>query len=519
MARSSSRGTWTVLLTALALPFVGLSIWLGVCASSDVLSRFASTTLGLSVAIAVFAVNFSFVAFQLAPYRALLAGPSPRHLLAATALVLLALIPLSGVSAGSDAVGRLAVIVVPLLAYGGVLLVALGLREASPTRILGRRASDRALKRFIATFEPMVRSQVQELERLDVDARAERTGDRVPPPMHEISHRVPPPPVDGDPFDACVALAAAAVDRDDAAIFVPTVERLLDLAEILTDAKFADRDGIDGRNVSAAASAHAKVALGRVVRVLALTDGREVLADLFIEALSRYLREAGARRRAAKSWTRDVCSSAAGACRSQLERNTAGAGIIGLLLAIRQVVEGTLREQPDYQEEFSLASYPYAVQAIGEHAVERKDSDIVFRCLETLGWIGCAGVRYGGAEIGRRAASGLVQIGRLARAHELECHWDRCALTPYEHADERLGWMATWIPKTGRPDPWLRIVGTAFSRLRGQHCDLALEDSDPPRLKLSEDRTRSYRESFASEAGRRTLDYSDASMLKDWALH
>jgi hypothetical protein len=525
------RGRWTLAVAAVrgmplgwavalaSMPFLAVSVVLGAAASRSVLEGLASTTVGVAIAVAVFAVNFSFVVFQLAPYRALLAGPSRGHVGAASALILFALVPLTGAACGSAVVGRLGVIAIPLLAYGAVLLVALGLREAGPPRILSRRASDRALATFTPAFARAVRAQTRELDRLEVDADGETRDDRVPPPMHEITHRVPPPPIDGDPLDACVDMAAAAVERDDAAAFVPAVERLLPLGRSLVLTAFPDEEGIEEWRVRGAAELHARASLARLVRTVTLPEGREVLADRFIEVLARYVRLQGTASKTADTWTLDIASSAAAACRSQLDRKTAGAGIIGFLLAARQVTEQALRARPDGTDEFSLAAYATYVQSIGEAAVGVRNSDIVFRCLETLSWIGCSAVRYHGSETGRRAAHGLVQLGRLARAADLECHWERCALTPYEHADERLKWMATWIPKAERAESWLSSIGTAFARLRGYRCELRLESGQPPRITLVEDQDTPHRESFTAEGGHRTLDYSDPSMLKDWALH
>jgi hypothetical protein len=67
-------------------------------------------------------VNFSFLAFQMSPYRTLVRGTSPRHLLAALVLIVLALVPLGGFACGDLLVGQLAVGLIPLLAYGSFLL-------------------------------------------------------------------------------------------------------------------------------------------------------------------------------------------------------------------------------------------------------------------------------------------------------------------------------------------------------------------------------------------------------------
>src|SRR4051794_37758356 len=103
----------------------------------------AAPVLGLSVTVAVFAINFSFVAFQLAPYRSLLSGPSERHITAAAGLLLQSLAPLLGLVDGRVVAGRVGAATIPLLALGALGLLALGVCEASPTRILESKGSQR----------------------------------------------------------------------------------------------------------------------------------------------------------------------------------------------------------------------------------------------------------------------------------------------------------------------------------------------------------------------------------------
>ena len=41
----------------------------------------------------------------------------------------------------------------------------------------------------------------------------------------------------------------------------------------------------------------------------------------------------------------------------------------------------------------------------------------------------------------KECARSICQLGRLARALDLECHWDQCLLTPTQHAAENIGYM------------------------------------------------------------------------------
>jgi hypothetical protein len=510
-------------LTILAgVPFMALSAATAIWVNGGTAASLAPALVGVTMALAIFAINFSFVAFQLAPYRQLLRGPSPTHLLAALGLVIIALLPLIGSLCSTETTGRLAAAVTPLLAYGTIFLVVLGLREAEPDRVLATKASDTALDRFARQFELAAREQIKALQQLDFEADLP-TDDRFPPPTHEIFHRVPPPPLKDDPFEICVRTVEASIKADDAAVFTPSVERLLYLLERLRSYSYKDSDGINGWEVAAAGTTHGVAALNRVAELLGSSEASGVLVSRFTDIVARHVRQAGFDGQATSERVISLFMTGVAISKRKIERDSDGAGVIGLLLAARKVCDQTLRSLDREQDQFgdhSLAAYPAGVRAIGEAAIEQGDSDLLFRCMETLSWIGCAAVRFGGRETGLRAAGGLVQLGRMARYARLECPWPRCTLTPFQHVRERLAWMVTWIPKADNPHQWLEPLSTAFSRLDGYEKKLRLnEETDPLDVEFVPNEERKpHQESFFAEGGTRTLDYSDEGMLKDQVL-
>jgi hypothetical protein len=521
----------TNVIVLAGLPFVGAALGLALAVDKDVATALAPTSVAVTVAIAIFAVNFSFVVFQLAPYRGLLAGPSTRHLGAAAVLLLAALSPLAGAACGREMVGMVGIVATPLLIYAALLLVALGLSEARPARVMDTRTSKRRVNAFVGAFVEATVRQQEELAQLEIDPPGERQGDSVPPPMHEITHRVPPPPVPGDPFEACVATAEAALERDDATVFAPAVERLLELVVVVGERSFETVGSVESWAIASSVKAHALGSVERVANALGRAervDRRLVLSDRFVEALARHVRRWGREGHAHEWPAPDLFWVGVGVCERRLADHSAGEDVIGILLVARQVTERTLRaerasddaQRDSVMVEHVIASYARGAIALGEAAIEHDDADILFRCLETLGWIGSAAVRYGGGAPGRVAAGGLVQLGRLARYAQLECHWDRCPLTPYQHAYERLEWLATWVPQSPSPDDWLSSLSTAYSRLTGYERTLVLDgtdDSGRDRIQLREGEAP-HTESLFRDGHTRTLDYSDESMLKEQVL-
>ena|SRR5437762_6218417 len=90
-------------------PFAMLGVALALWTDGKALAAHDAALLSLGLGVAVFAVNFSFLAFQMSPYRSLVRGIPSRQLLAALGLIALALVPLAGFVCGDRLVGQLAV--------------------------------------------------------------------------------------------------------------------------------------------------------------------------------------------------------------------------------------------------------------------------------------------------------------------------------------------------------------------------------------------------------------------------
>jgi hypothetical protein len=233
-----------------------------------------------------------------------------------------------------------------------------------------------------------------------------------------------------------------------------------------------------------------------------------------VEAISRTVREAAVDGDVSSQAMLQLFYVAIRACCRQVERESNGAGTVGVLIAARQACELGVRRTEDVIDTYDLAAYASAVQDVGDVAIDAEDANTLWQCLETLGWIGCSAVRADSSEIAHRAAGGLVQLGRLARHAQLECHWNRCALTPYQHAVERLQWLLSWIPRTENPDRWLDLFDQAFSRLIGRRYEFEYSGEKITHTVGEE----AWVEGFSADGGSRRLDYSDHAMLKQQAL-
>jgi hypothetical protein len=107
-------------------------------------------------------------------------------------------------------------------------------------------------------------------------------------------------------------------------------------------------------------------------------------------------------------------------------------------------------------------------------------------------------------------------MGRYARRDKLEYFWDRCALTPWDHAEERLSWMMSWVVKKDSDrETWLKLFSEAYSRLRGFVTEIALKEKS---FTIQESKSP-HAWTVSDNRATGTIDYSDFSVVKEFALY
>ena len=485
-----------------------IGAWICVTTSAEpaLLKRYGVTLFGIEVALAVFSVNLSLVIFQLSPYRHLVSGLSGRHLALAAGVLIVSLVPLAASNSGPEAVGRAAIALSPLTAFGGFLVGALAQREARPAGLLRRASSNRMQDAFLAISESFGR---QEHDRRQEEIRNATGG----PPTHEIGHRNPLPPTSVDPFDICIAVIATGVRSDDVVAVDAALERLLTLGVALHE-KASQR----GNEVRWTIENHWPRVLNRAHHAVAGESAGEAAGRMVLQ-IGQFLRSQQLAGNAVNEISMHALAAGRRVASALLAGDRSGEAV-SFLVDLRHIVTRELENEPGLEAEYSLAGYPASVGALGKSAIEVENLHVLYTCLDTLAWLGCDAVRTGNDEVARSCLQSLAQLGREARARNLECFWSHCALTPTDHANERLSWVASWLPKfpeKGR-DHLAGSVAKAFSRLVGVEYFVSVESVEPPEIRIERDEDKAYVESYASDGQLRILDYSDPQMLKELRL-
>jgi hypothetical protein len=169
----------------------------------------------------------------------------------------------------------------------------------------------------------------------------------------------------------------------------------------------------------------------------------------------------------------------------------------------------------------AMASYAGVITRMGIAAAQHDHSDLHYRCMDGLGFLGVTAIRTHSTTLAIACMSGLVQLGRIARARNLPCFWDRCGLLPDAHAEDRIGWMISWVTHydaNGR-ERWARTSGDALSRLRGTRTNVQFAE-EGGRVKYHIVTTdQPYAIGILDDGRHAQVDYSDPTMLKDFMLY
>jgi hypothetical protein len=495
----------------IALPFLAVGV-VGASLPYDALQPYGAVLISAAVAVALFAVNFSFVVFNLAPYRALVSGASSRHLAACAAALCASFLPLVGLLFSQGLALRTAAAILPLLAGSSLLLVRLAQHEAEPDGLLHRALNPKALRRFGMAFVQDAKDRQEELDSLDPEPPG--APDRVGPPMHEIFLTPAAAPQARDPFATLVAIARMALELGDIATFDRVVSRALAATEGIRAAagllpgEVEEQIGLRSHGVSS---------VSRLGRLAILSEDPDEPGSRFVERCLERL-AARAHETPVDAFELDVLALASGTAAELIDKGNNGPSVLVMTYA-RRICERAIETVDDPMDRHRLAAYPSTVKLLGQRAVSVRDTDGMYRALEALGWLGCAAVRKDSEDVALTAINGIVQLGREARAEGLECFWSRCALTPYQHALERLDWVVSWVMRRERPEGWLQSLSTAYSRLTGQAIVLSCKpgtDGDGLDVKRL---GKPHHESFWHNGGSRQIDYSDPTMLKELMLH
>jgi hypothetical protein len=180
--------------------------------------------------------------------------------------------------------------------------------------------------------------------------------------------------------------------------------------------------------------------------------------------------------------------------------------------------EGQDSDMEVFEFHHGLPQLTNCIKRLGSYAIEKGDSEFLYRCFDAFAWLGCSAVKQQDSGVATACLRALSQLGREVRAKGLECFWSRCPVRPEAHAAERIDWIASWVAKIpeDQREHWIGICDCAYSRLRGRETSIKFEIGSDGKVSIEREFSeKKHTEGYIMQAGSRDVDYSDFTFLKD----
>lgn len=497
----------------LFLPFILLSAFLHCITDNQQLGIYNSSFISISLTIATFSISFSFLQYQFSPYKALLKATSKRQLIYSFVTILLALAPMLSLFIEKEYVPTVSLFIIPILAYMLIFLLILSNEESNPKYLLKRMLRDNAISNFIKRYEKRGKEQIKFLKKLEFSKVNET-------PMHDFGEsKYQTILVKYNPFDFITEVIDLSIKNTDINQFVSILDSFLVLINTIVNHELIVKSDFKFKINKLVNNSFEKVAT-----LISEHPNNKNFQNTFLEKVIVFLKEKALKKEQTKEVYLNMVGSLTIFAKKILETDNRD-GALFVVSLNRQLAQKGIYEPPTDEEsrffELHLPAFPAQIKAVGQKAVELKNSDFLYRCLEELGYLGCSAIKSNHYDVGIECLQSLVQLGREARANNVKCFWRHCMLETVDHAEERISWMLSWVKHLDEKSQkqWIESFQTAYSRLRGFKCEVEIVHENGKIGFIFNDTEVPYKESFSKDIYYRTVDYSDFNEIKEFKLY
>lgn len=504
-----------------AIPFVlldliiiiyGINILPHHIAPIKILDKWQSALLTLNVTIAVFAVNFSFAAYQFSAYRSLLGNLSKKHLLWATVTLIIALLPIVMIVLNDAWVPIVSLITIPIVSYSSIILSQIAIQESSPLKMIQKRVSKSCIQAFAKNFLKLLKSSNIEPPELDGNKN-------IGPPMHEMDWQ----PIDNiphqNPFDFLRILSKNVIEQGDIENYDLIIDRALNAILELRNC-FKDLSTDENWKQIHIIINYSILTIDMIGH---LTEGqdKQIFAERFLNKIVAFIENINLETHESTTFITNILNCMLPVAKKQLEYDNYNSALIPIIF-IRQWVTKQMNKKLDYNLiDYFFANCVKVIQTLGIKSIEKKNSEFHYRCLEALGWLGCTAAKLDNHVVGKQCANSLVQLGRTAHSKKLECFWSHCVLSPYDHALEHIEWIISWIVSLdeNKRKRWENTLSEAISRLTGKTSEIIYTFNGTAPKYIIKTSDKNHIETINDNGRIRTIDYSNFNELKEFELY
>lgn len=479
------------------------------------LEPFKTFLVGAPITIAFFGINFALGTFSSSAYKSFHSATSGRLVTFCFVTILVGISPVLSLAFVPQDSTRIGITAVPVSVALSFLLYYLAKRETDPRVLLKEQSSRRMWSRFLREYFDKFRDLEKKYDSPDPASRREMAS-------HEWDWKIGPLTERKNPAGQISGIGNLALAARDVTVFQKAVQAILDSSDIFReyvkrnkvsgDFRHLYLDELEGLLVRAEQEKTPFVSLMAID--LIETKILELIADPRVDS-SRVFGVCGAMFRTSLNW---------------LERDEPEAARRSIIFFRLLWLRGLdLISKLDEGEDLPIEGFYFPhnlnhlggyLKELGSESIRKKKANLLYLVLEGLGYQGCSAVKGDVIPVGEECVRILAQLGREARAARLECHWDRCAVLPHDHAVERIEWIMSWLKEKEEDiaDLWARICVGGMCRIQGLEIEFTdLGKGHAPRWEIHIT-DRPHKEIYSGPAGSRELDYSDPTMLKEFTM-
>lgn len=463
--------------------------------------------------IAIFAINFSFIQYQFSPYRTLLKNISAGHIWAGIFILVLALVPLIGMILFDETSSiKIMLFVLPVEMGLGICLCLFVDYLTSPYTFLKRQVKAKRLDQYFLEYVPKIKRCLEDDIKLDLSKPHEL-------PDFEWGINPLPEMKEEDPFELMTSLGITSIKNNDLIVFEKTIRTLIEALNYIDSKKIELNDDYKWK-VKRILITVSYSSIRRLVDSVLKQENNEYFANRLVRIFSEVVKMEASKGNQTENMVENYVGEIEGITLKLLEDENSSTVILALTMAHQSALRGLdVPDEKDPTFKWNISYLVNVIKHIGQKAIKKNKSNVLYHCFDALGWLGCSAVKQKHIDMTKSILQSMVQLGREVRQSNMECFWSRCAVMPYDHLIQRVEWMATWVCSVEDDlEKWKRVFSTAYSRLNGVECTVEV-DKKNKKFELTYTKKPHKELHMSHEGSSREVDYSNFAMLKDLVIY
>jgi len=463
----------------------GLLVWLSF--GKD-LAPISAWLIGINFTFAAFSVNFTFFGYQLSRYKSILEHVTRRQWFNIVLLLVLPFIPLVAFLLTPNLYAHIAFVLLPIIVWLAIDNATLTRAYLDPLTHLKRELTSISTESYVSSLYDSVSLEVRVHEQYLKNRSAFQI------PVHEFSFKTDLLGLARhDLWDKVAVVLKQAVTNNDYPVFIGALEHAINL--LLSTYRYQSKKKDDYREIGGVQSVSSKRFRG-LIHWLINNDAEGIYIESFANKLCAFLKSSEALEKPLGNLTENIMSDVTylGSIMLSSKQCVEPMKILNTIhavieLAIHQIEEDIKGGNERYLDKYNIAGYAHLIKSLCKDAIYNKNTHFVYRCMETLSYLGCSAAKIHSRQTVVACFESLVQIGRTCRKEGIRCFWSHCIIPLHLHAEEFMGHILTWLVRDLKENGSFTLktcAEWAFSRIRGVQCAIEPKPNLNPKFWIKE---------------------------------